>query len=96
MKNTDLRSTNPYAVALGRAVFAFAGLEWDADWCYNKLEPGYIDNLSKKTAGNVAADLIRLLPPTSEMTSQDISTFLAILFCVPTALTGWLSLRAID
>ena len=79
---------DPYAVALGRAVFAFAGLEWDADWCYNKLEPGYIDNLSKKTAGNVAADLIRL--------SQDISTFLAILFCVPTALTGWLSLRAIE
>jgi hypothetical protein len=32
------------------------------------------------------------------MTSHDISTFLAILFCVlvATALTGWLSLRAIE
>jgi hypothetical protein len=32
------------------------------------------------------------------MTSRDIPTLLAILFCVlaATALTGWLSLRAID
>jgi hypothetical protein len=48
MKNDRLRFTldNPYAVALGRAVFAFARLEWDAVWCCNKLEPGYIDNLA--------------------------------------------------
>ncbi len=62
MKDDRLRMTldDPYAAALGRAVFAFARLEWDAAWCCNKLEPGYIDNLSKKTAGNIAADLMRL------------------------------------
>src|SRR5258707_663209 len=62
MKDDRLRFTldDPYATALGRAVFAFARLEWDAVWCCNKLKPYYLNNLSKKTAGNVAADLIRL------------------------------------
>jgi hypothetical protein len=62
MKDDRLRMTldDPYAIALGLAVFAFTRLEWDAVWCCNKLQPGYIDNRAKKTAGNVADDLIRL------------------------------------
>jgi hypothetical protein len=48
-------------------------------------EPGRIPDLGLAELGE------------GEMTSHDISTFLAILFCVLVAmLTGWLSLRAIE
>lgn len=51
---------NAYAEAVGRAVFIFARLEWDAVWVCEKLQPGYINNLGKKTAGRIADDLTRL------------------------------------
>jgi hypothetical protein len=46
---------------LGRAIFAFARLEWDAVWCCNIIEADYIDKLLKKTAGVIADDLVRLV-----------------------------------
>ena len=51
---------NGYAETIGRAVFVFSRLEWDAIWTCEKLSPGYINNLGTKTAGLIANDLIRL------------------------------------
>lgn len=44
-------------LALGRAAYTFARLEWQAVWCMEKLSPGYVGKLSKKTAGTIAIDL---------------------------------------
>jgi hypothetical protein len=62
MKDDRLRVQleSAYAEAIGRAVFIFARLEWDAVWICEKLNPGYINNLGTKTAGLIANDLIRL------------------------------------
>jgi hypothetical protein len=62
MKNDRLRVQldGAYAEAIGRAVFVFARLEWDAIWICEKLDPGYINNLGTKTAGRIANDLTRL------------------------------------
>ena len=51
-----------YFQAIGLAAVAFARLEWDAVWCCQRLESGYIVtiNTEKKTAGRIASDLIRL------------------------------------
>ena len=56
-----------YFRAIGLATIAFARLEWDAVWCCERLEPGYINTLeerwekgrkkSGKTAGEIAKDL---------------------------------------
>jgi hypothetical protein len=50
-----------YARSLGRALFVFAALEWNSAHCCEKISPGYLNNLKKKTAGNVADDLIDLV-----------------------------------
>ncbi len=55
-----------YTSALGVAVFAFAGLEWNAIQCCERIEPGSIDALNDRTAGRVAdtlRHLVRELPP---------------------------------
>jgi hypothetical protein len=51
---------NPYANSLGWALFCFARLEWDIVWCCEKIKPGYINGLGKKTAGNIAKDFVKL------------------------------------
>jgi hypothetical protein len=48
---------DPYLVALGRCLFVFAGLEWNAVWCGEKISPGFLDAARGKTAGSIAADL---------------------------------------
>jgi hypothetical protein len=62
MKDDRLRVQleSAYAEAIGRAVFIFARLEWDAVWICERLDPGYINNLRAKTAGGIAKDLTRL------------------------------------
>ena len=50
----------PYLNAVGLAVICFARLEWDAVWCAEKIQPGYIHSVGKKMAGNIANDLIGL------------------------------------
>lgn len=63
MKDDRLRVPvdNPYVVALGRAAYVFATLEWNAVWCAERLEPGFINSLNKKTAGKIANDLLALV-----------------------------------
>lgn len=46
----------PDLIALGRAAFLFARLEWQVVWCLEKLKPGYIAKLKKQTAGTIAND----------------------------------------
>ena len=50
-----------YLDALGRATYTFAILEWNAVWCCERMEANYIRNLRKKTAGNIANDLVRMV-----------------------------------
>lgn len=50
-----------YAQALGRALWAFATLEWNSAHSCEKIRPGYLNNLKKKTAGKIADDLIELV-----------------------------------
>jgi hypothetical protein len=47
-----------YIVALGRAAYVFATLEWNAVWCCERLKPGFLGRLGKRTAGNIADYLI--------------------------------------
>ncbi len=62
MKDDRLRVPidSVYVEALGRATYVFATLEWDAVWCCERMEPGYIRKLSRKTAGVIADDLVSL------------------------------------
>ena len=48
-----------YVVALGRATYVFATLEWNAVWCCERLKSGFINRVGKKTAGNIADCLIK-------------------------------------
>jgi hypothetical protein len=50
----------PYLHALGLATICFARLEWDAVWCCERAQPGYIQTVTTKTAGQIANDLIYL------------------------------------
>lgn len=47
-----------YVEALGRATYVFATLEWNAVWCCERLDRGYINKLERKTAGRIATDLL--------------------------------------
>jgi len=49
-----------YTSALGLAVYVFAGLEWNAIRCCERLEAGSIDALMDRTAGRVADTFLRL------------------------------------
>ena len=49
-----------YAGDIGLAVICFAICEWNAVWCAEKIEPGYIRTKRRKTAGQIAKDLIRI------------------------------------
>lgn len=63
MKDDRLRVPvdDPYVIALGRATYVFATLEWNAVWCAERLNPGFIGKIAKKTAGVIAADLLVLV-----------------------------------
>jgi hypothetical protein len=54
-----------YLKALGRAVWAFALLEWNAVWCCELLEPNYMQKPGRRgsirTSDHIADDLISLL-----------------------------------
>jgi hypothetical protein len=65
VKNDRFRAPvdEAYVEALGRAAYTFARLEWDAVWCAEKMQPGYINTIEskKKTAGTIAKDLLKLV-----------------------------------
>ena len=49
-----------YAEAIGRATYAFAVMEWNAIWCCEALDDGYMDELGHRTAGHVGEEFERL------------------------------------
>jgi hypothetical protein len=51
----------PYAHALGLAAYCFAICEWNAVWSVERLQPGYIATIERKTAGVIAKDLVDLV-----------------------------------
>lgn len=61
-KNDRLRTPiDPgYADLLGRALYCFARMEWDAAYICQELQDGYLKLVPTKTAGNIARDLERL------------------------------------
>jgi len=61
MKDDRLRVpvSDDYVAALGKATYVFAILEWNAVWCCERLKPGFINNLGRKTAGDIAIALIK-------------------------------------
>ena len=50
-----------YASAIGLAVYCFARLEWHAIWCCERIEPGSLNELEDRTAGQVADTLLHLV-----------------------------------
>lgn len=62
MKNDRLRVIvdEPYLRSVGLAIFCFARLEWDAVWCCEKIQTGYLSAVATKTAGQIANDLVAL------------------------------------
>jgi hypothetical protein len=47
-----------YATSLGRALYVFATLEWNVVWCCERMQPTYIRNRGRKTAGQIAASFL--------------------------------------
>jgi len=46
-----------YLAVLGMATYCFAYMEWNAVYCGEKLSPGYVNTVAKKTAGDIARDV---------------------------------------
>lgn len=51
-----------YLKAIGAAVYSFAILEWNAVYCGEKLKPGYLRKVARKTAGCIAKDVTKFAP----------------------------------
>lgn len=71
-----------YFHAIGLATVAFARLEWDAVWCCERLEPGYINSIEprRKTAGIIANDLAILFSRVSDIALASKLTPFAVEF----------------
>lgn len=65
MKGGRLRvpTDDAYFHSVGLAMICFARLEWDAVWCCEKITSGYLQTVGRKTAGQIAADLVKLASP---------------------------------
>lgn len=50
-----------YAMALGRAAYNFAYLEWGVSWIVECFEPGSLDKLRRETSGYTAKEFARLM-----------------------------------
>ena len=61
-----------YSEKLGKAMFIFARLEWQAVWCCEKIAPGSIAPLKERTAGGVAKTLARLAPESPKAAQRDL------------------------
>jgi hypothetical protein len=47
-----------YLKAIGMATYCFATMEWNAVYCGEKLNPGYVNTVATKTAGVIANDIV--------------------------------------
>jgi hypothetical protein len=62
MKNDRFRIPvdGAYLTAIGLAIYAFSRLEWNVVWCCEKISPGCINTLGKKTAKGIGDRFIKL------------------------------------
>jgi hypothetical protein len=60
VESLRIQVAQEYAEALGRAAYIFSYLEWSVVWCIDRMEPNYIQTVSRKTAGQIAKDLLRI------------------------------------
>ena len=67
-----------YVAAVGVATYIFARLEWDAVYCCEKIQPGFLGTVGVKTAGQVAADFRALaasvLDPIARQQTVQVAT----------------------
>lgn len=59
MKDDRLRVSvdAAYLTAIGTATYCFARMEWDAVYCGEKLSPGYVNMVGRKTAGMIGRNI---------------------------------------
>jgi hypothetical protein len=62
MKDDRLRQPiePEYAQSLGVAIFCFAILEWNAVYCCERIQAGYINTVEKQQSTNIAEKLLSL------------------------------------
>lgn len=72
-----------YFQSVGLAAIAFALLEWDAVWCCERLQPGYIGTIEprRKTAGTIGKDLKALFSRVDDAALRSRIKPLAEEFC---------------
>ncbi|WP_156453757.1 hypothetical protein [Methylobacterium sp. CCH5-D2] len=60
-KDARLRTPvdDAYLISLGRALYAFACLEWNALCCCDRMKPGYVHKADKVTAKGLAKDVAK-------------------------------------
>ncbi|NPD69035.1 hypothetical protein HN018_13195 [Lichenicola cladoniae] len=59
-----------YLAAIGMATYCFATMEWNAVYCGEKLKPGYVNDVSTKTAGVIANEILGFAPLVSGSIKQ--------------------------
>ncbi len=59
-----------YSTALGMATYCFAVMEWNAVYCGEKLSPGYVNTVARKTAGMIANDIVGFAPLITDPAKQ--------------------------
>ena len=62
----DWPAETEYLTSLGRAVMCFARCEWQAVWCCERLNPGYLRTVSRKMAGTIADDFLKRIEAVSD------------------------------
>jgi hypothetical protein len=72
MKDDRLRAPveDSYIKAIGRASYCFARLEWVAAHCGEKVQPGYIATVGRKTAGQIASDVVMIAGTVTDATRR--------------------------
>jgi len=72
-----------YFHAIGLAAVAFARLEWDAVWCCERLDGGYINTIEprRKTAGRIGQEMSALFSRVADEALRLRIEPLAVEFC---------------
>jgi hypothetical protein len=67
-----------YVIALGRATYNFAYLEWGIVWIGQALKPGFINEVSELTARSIGKEVAKIIAASSgHLLFQQLSTLSA-------------------
>lgn len=69
-----------YLNSLGLAAYAYARLEWNAAYCCDRMKPGYIAGLGRKTAKQIAEDLLKYAKRIADPVLREDCVALAVEF----------------